>query len=110
MRMWMIDPILMCDAHLNEEHSSIHQLQRHIRDGHKLDVILSGHVEPQNAHTRHDLLASEMVRRGHNHRSPVTASQLEVPSEFHKVVDRTASFIELMRSCYKCKQQMKAVL
>jgi len=110
MRMWMIDPILMCDAHLNEEHSYIHQLQWHIRKGHTLDVLLAGHVEPQNAKTRHDLLASEMVRRGHNHRSPVSASQLQVPSEFHKVVDRKQSHTDLMVDCSKCKQRMKRIL
>lgn len=72
MRMWMIDPRLMCRKHLNGEHYEIHMLAGHLRAGHSIKGYLEkGLLEPQNMKQRHDELAAEMVRRGGNHKSPL---------------------------------------
>lgn len=73
-RMWLIDPMLMCDQHLLGEHAECHQLREAIRNG-RLDVV-QGHADAGQIDTawlqhRHDELAEELERRGFEHDSPM---------------------------------------
>lgn len=75
MRVWDIDPSLLCDKHLGGEHREIHAIYNILTLGHKgyrhhpetkrwlgkIDALVK----------RHDLVAGEMIQRGKNHKSPL---------------------------------------
>lgn len=84
MRMWMIDPRLMCDRHLLVEHRGLHTLRHSFVQRHKTsNLILSGYVDHTKLKERHDILALEILSRGLKHDSkfdmPKIAYVKEVP-------------------------------
>lgn len=75
MRVWDIDPELLCDRHLLGEHNEIHAIWSVITGGLK---GFSGHPETKRwqgklraLYLRHALTAAEMQRRGFKHKSPL---------------------------------------
>jgi len=100
MRMWMVEPKLMCRNHLLGEHRECHALYGCLFSGRSIEGHLSrGQVEPQNLKARHDALADEMSRRGYRHMSPLE----NIPGAPEGRVDRSASLKELMRRCGNCR-------
>jgi hypothetical protein len=108
MRMWMIDPQLMCRKHLLGEHGEIHKFLPSFRKGHKVDgrfdpivqIQFQGYIE------RHDALAFEMAERGYNHKSPlvdVPDFSLIYPQHYDKLVDVQLAYADLMARCDKCR-------
>ena len=72
MRMWMIDPQLMCNKHLLGEHVETHMLEGSLKKGRSLaGFINNGLVDLERLGERHDQLAEEMKDRGMNHKSPI---------------------------------------
>jgi len=71
MRMWMIEPGLLCRKHLLGEHGEIHK-HKHCFDkkynmnGRFLPFVA---IEPLKMKERHDVLVKEMKLRGYNHKS-----------------------------------------
>lgn len=99
MRMWMINPRLLCPKHLCGEHYEIHMLAGHLRAGHSIQGYLDrGLIEPQSMETRHEELAAEMVWRGGKHQSPLTID-FEMP---RGEVSRGRSFTDLAQRCPAC--------
>lgn len=75
MRVWDIDPKLLCDRHLLGEHNEIHAIWSIITNNLK---GFSSHPETRRWHgklralyLRHGNTAGEMERRGFKHRSPL---------------------------------------
>ena len=100
MRMWMVEPELMCRNHLLGEHRECHTLYGCLFLGRSIAGHLSrGQVEPQNLKARHDSLEDEMSRRGYRHMSPLE----NIPGAPEGRVDRAASLKELMRRCGSCR-------
>ena len=72
MRMWMVDPTLMCDQHLLGEHVELHMLAGTLARRRSIDgFIAKGLLEPGAMHERHEALVAEMAARGFMHRSPL---------------------------------------
>lgn len=70
MRMWNIQPKLLCRRHLLGEHVEMHMFAGCVSKGKSLvGYIEKGLVEIGNIINRHDELALEMVRRGYKHNS-----------------------------------------
>ena len=107
MRMWMVDPKMMCRQHLLGEHNEIHK-HRHvfIKKYSIKNRVKSGNIqiEPESTQKRHDELAQEMLKRGYNHKSPYTQPDIShLPDEQRKAkVDKDKSAIELTTRCKKC--------
>lgn len=102
MRMWMIDPALLCRRHLLGEHVETHMLAGALQHGKRIHGYLDrGLVEPQHLTARHAALAAEMVARGYRHRSPLKASG---PAG---TVDRAESLKELCRRCPECRERIE---
>lgn len=100
MRMWMIDPSLMCRKHLLGEHVEIHMLLGALKKGRSIQGFLDrGLLEPQNLKARHDDLVSEMLSRSWSHSSPIDKQPNGAPVGH---VDRTESAKELMNRCEEC--------
>lgn len=71
--MWVgVDPTLLCRNHLLGEHGEIHKHRHNFVKRHSIAGRISPIVQivPALMKSRHDALAAEMVRRGHNHNSP----------------------------------------
>lgn len=111
MRMWMLDPRLLCRKHLLGEHNELHMLAGSLARGIRLDGFAAkGLLEPRAMLERHDSLAREMLRRGYAHRSLLpdcTAALAGYPAAVREGrVDREASARELASRCEECARRM----
>jgi len=75
MRIWDLNPSVLCRQHLLGEHRELHGLWNILKDGKK---GYSQHPEtkrwvgrPCHLVMRHEALVEEMKRRGWNHKSPL---------------------------------------
>ena len=103
MRMWKIDPKLLCRQHLLGEHLEMHMFAGCLREGKSLAGYVRAHlVELDCIQSRHDELAKEMLRRGYKHLSPLK------PFPCHKdgKVDVDSNIKELTERCTECRKRM----
>jgi len=64
MRMWGVDPKVLCTRHLSGEHAEMHMFAGTIKKGIRLTgYIQKGEVETDKIKERHDELAAELSRR-----------------------------------------------
>ena len=95
MRMWMVDPKLLCRKHLLGEHVECHMFASTISLGRK---VHPDYCEVDKLRDRHDRLAIEMVRRGYKHQSPLQHFQ-----QYHfGNIDRDRSVMDLKSRCSEC--------
>lgn len=106
MRMWLVDPRIMCRQHLLGEHVELHMLIGSLRKGTSVQgYIDDGLVDLLQIKSRHDELVVEMKRRGYNHKSPTKAYKTQVRKRYHRntgSVDTVANVRELARRCDEC--------
>lgn len=106
MRMWMIDPTLLCTKHLVGEHGEIHKHRHNFVKQHKITGRVKPVVQisPHMMKTRHDELAEEMTRRGGNHQSPYELPNLShlIDEERYANVDVKLSTLDLVFRCKAC--------
>ena len=104
MRLWMVDPKVLCRKHLLGEHVESHMFMGSIRKGISLKGYVSGGlVEVHHVKVRHDALAQEMTRRGYNHHSPMHEQALPEAGR----VDKVGNLQELARRCSECKKMQE---
>ncbi len=114
MRMWMVDPKIMCRQHLLGEHVEHHMFVGSINKG----ISMAGYIrdnlmEPMALVTRHWELVLEMESRGYNHKSELPAiawykfQPSGNPDYLLKVVDKEASLKELLRRCPECQKRFE---
>ena len=100
MRMWKLDPKLMCDKHLLGEHNEMHMFVGCILKGKSIAGYISGGlVEVHHIRQRHDELAREMERRGFRHLSILP----EFPEFIAGNIDVDKNTVELRRMCRYCR-------
>jgi len=106
MRMWLIDPELMCRNHLLGEHLECHMLVGCILREKTLGRFLTdGLVDPEQVQGRHDALVEEMLRRGYNHKSPLPKHRYDgLPG----CVDPQKNLVDLADRCPSCKQRIES--
>ena len=102
MRMWNINPKLLCNKHLIAEHGEIHAMIGNLKKSGTWAKRLTkaGYLEPQNAKNRHNKLVVEMLRRELNHNSILETDGIKLPIG---KVDKTKSIRDLKARCKKCK-------
>lgn len=106
MRMWGVDPKVLCTQHLSGEHVEMHMFVGTIRAKKSIaGYVNTGLVEPHNIVSRHNVLAAEMIRRGMNHRSPIPPLNCKESGN----VDRERNLIELARRCPRCKARQQEI-
>ena len=104
MRMWMIDPQLMCNKHLLGEHVETHMLAGSMKKGRSMAGFITGKlVDLSKIGHRHDALASEMSERGMNHKSPL----FQCSDWIGGSVDEFTSVIELKSRCAECRDRIE---
>jgi hypothetical protein len=114
MRMWMIDPKLMCMQHLLGEHGEIHKHRHNFVKGHSIAGRIEGNaVEPMAMKSRHDELEAEIVRRAIEAGRKPPCSPFEQPDlsaypEEQRVyrIDVDASMEMLVERCEDCRKRV----
>src|ERR1017187_1935082 len=104
MRMWKVDPTMMCRKHLLGEHVEMHMFVGTINKGIVKDFsnskyVTEGLVEVHSIKMRHEELVAEMTRRGYDHKTNLPDFKEFVCGS----VDVAASETELGRRCTECK-------
>jgi len=115
-RMWMVDPTILCDEHLQREHWEIHQLADVCQGSWDIKPLTAvkkvvghaarGQVFPQYITARHNRLANHIDERGIGHDSPLSYS---CPIEYDvtltdAVIDQNRR--DLSRRCEKCADRI----
>lgn len=106
MRMWMINPKLLCKKHLLGEHGEIHKHRHNFIKHHGIHgrIFPIVQIEPSSMKLRHDNLAAEMLRRGYNHQSPYEQPDISYlqNSERYVKVDLEYNIKDLSDRCLDC--------
>ena len=108
MRQWMVDPRYMCDRHLLGEHVEHHMFVGTINKGTSIQGYIDNNLlEPKSLKDRHLAIATEMIRRGMNHKTDLPQCNIERLSEENRKakIDRDRSFQDLMSRCPKCREK-----
>ena len=103
MRMWNVDPKLLCRQHLlgehNENHSFVGTLNKKISIKGFID---KGLLEIHNLRKRHHELEIEMISRGYKHNSPL--------KEFEEItlgnVNSEENLKDLCKRCSSCRERI----
>ena len=107
MRMWNVNPKLMCNQHLLGEHVEHHMFVGTINKGKSIKgYIDKGLVEVHNLRKRHDEIAQEMNKRGFNHSSPLP----EFEHTFAGKVNREENLKELRKRCKRCRDIQRKLI
>ena len=112
MRMWMVDPKVLCDQHLLGEHGELHKFLPTWVKKQRIDRrITDNAMEPKSYKVRHDLIADEMSFRGMNHKSPLEQPDFSyLPPEYltHQV-DIEDNLRRLHLRCKTCLERWKII-
>lgn len=113
MRMWMVDPKIMCRQHLLGEHLETHMFLDHIVRKRSLTGYIEGNLlEPRSLVDRHEALVKEMLTRGYRHSTPMPKT-LDLshmsPWQQNYMIDRSGALTELLGRCEKCKEQYDVI-
>jgi len=110
MRMWMLDPKLLCKKHLLGEHGEIHKHRHIFIKKYRIDKRMFPIVQimPLKMQERHDQLVVEMENRDLNHKSPFQQPDVSyLPSEYLEAeADLIYNINDLMSRCNACKQRI----
>jgi hypothetical protein len=106
-RMWMVNPAILCRSHLLGEHNELHMLTGSLRKKHSISGYIENNcVEVHSIEERHDQVAKEMGERGYTHKSPIEVpdvSYLPLSERLYQI-DRSKSFMLLISRCPECKK------
>jgi hypothetical protein len=105
--MWMIKVETMCQQHLLGEHVECHMISGSINKKKSLRGFAENNcLQLYSLKKRHDEIATEMGRRGMNHKSPLEVPDVSYLSdkEIFSLVDQKKSHQEIKKRCEKCKK------
>lgn len=108
MRMWMVDPKILCQHHLMFEHLSLHAFMARLNLGYSLlGYVEHNLVEVAHLGHRHRVLVGEMVHRGLNHNSelPQITNTSNYQAYRHHKVDRAKAISTLLGTCPRCRER-----
>jgi len=100
MRMWNVNPKMMCNQHLLGEHVECHMFVATLNQGKSVKGYLDkGLLEIHNLKKRHDELSKEMKKRGMNHKSKLPWYKKIILGKINSQKNK----IELKARCKECK-------
>lgn len=110
MRMWMVDPKIMCRKHLNGSHVEIHMFLGAIKKGTSMKGFINNNLlEAKSLKSYHDEIVDEMIFRGYRHNTKIDQDYFEecfnkLSNEYknHKI-NKESSLKELITRCPECK-------
>jgi len=100
MRMWNVDPKIMCRKHLLGEHVELHMTVGTINKGRSVKgYLVGGFMDLSLVNIRHQQLVQEMSRRGYKHNSPLSDISLTGGN-----VNSEENVRELANRCPECRK------
>lgn len=103
MRMWMVNPKIMCRKHLLGEHLELHMIVGAVLKGNSIQGYIDNNlIEPKSLLQRHSALVEEMEARGYCHSSPIKTP----PDWFLNIdfeIDKQKSLSDLLDRCEECR-------
>lgn len=108
MRMWMVNPEILCRKHLLGEHVEMHMFLAHLNKKRGIQGYLKNNcLEPRSIFQRHEDLAKELINRGYNHKSPMKEEDftivLDLPQECqYWEINREENLKNLLERCPSC--------
>jgi len=108
MRLWMVNPKMLCKRHLLAEHFECHTFAGTILKGKTITgYINNGLLEPGKVKSRHKELVKEMNFRGYNHISELQSFSSEgLPEGKINILEN----VELLRErCPECKKLIEEI-
>jgi len=115
MRMWMVNPQILCKNHLLGEHRELHTCVGLLRKGVSMKNYFKNNLfEPLSLMNRHDEIVKELYVRGYNHHTPILDNISEIvrylPTELISTkVDSVDSLSNLLNRCEKCKERYVSI-
>jgi hypothetical protein len=104
MRMWRVNPKIMCRQHLLGEHAEIHMFIGTLNRKKSVKGYLSkGLLEIHNLYSRHAKLVQEMKQRNYKHHSEIKNKWKF--AEKNGYIERKKNLKELINRCSKCKKR-----
>lgn len=111
MRMWMVNPKILCQKHLGGEHVECHMFVSVLKKGTNINGYINNNLlEPKSLYKRHLELENEMRRRGFNCNSIITEddcneaiSKIKNQTHFDYIVNSESSLMDLLSRCPVCK-------
>ena len=107
MRMWIVNPAIMCRQHLLGEHQELHTFVGTLRKKSSIDgYLIEGELDPRLLEARHEELVAEMIRRGYDHYSPIDVpdfSYLDLQEDYY--INPNASLDLLLSRCANCRER-----
>ena len=107
MRLWMVNPAIMCRQHLLGEHRETHTFAGTLRKKINIDgYLIEGELDPRLLVARHEELVREMLRRGYGHYSPIDVpdfSYLNLQEDYY--INFDASLKLLLSRCETCRER-----
>lgn len=110
MRMWMVNPKILCRKHLLGEHVECHMFLGSMRTKMKLDGYIDNNLfEVDQLFYRHLELSQEMEDRGYKHKSPLNLGIYVERRKLYKNVkiDMEQSLNDLINRCPECRKRME---
>jgi hypothetical protein len=114
MRMWMVDPKILCQKHLFGEHTDCHLFLSYLNKGNKIDGYIKNNLlDMKSLWQRHLDLSKEMTSRGYNHKSPIEIESCKFLENYPKEqqcckVDADLSLKHLILRCVDCYANYKS--
>ena len=115
MRMWMVNPSILCRKHLLGEHLECHMFLSHMTSLKSINgYVYNNLLEIESLLIRHDALSVEMLRRGYKHASPLRIDTYEeflkfYPKSVFVKINIEKSLNDLLCRCIECKKRYEGV-
>ncbi len=111
MRMWKIDPKILCRRHLLGAHLELHMFLDSFKKKRKVDGFLKNNLlEPLSLKENHDEIVNEFLNRGYQHKTPLDfdISQLSylTSEQINVKIDPERSSNDLFSRCQECQNRM----
>lgn len=115
MRMWMVEPKIMCRRHLIGEYRELFTFLGTLKKG----ISIKGYIEndllePLSLESRYLELKKEMLLRGYNPAKTFEISNGKLSNlndnELKHIIDREKSLFELLNRCDECKSRYNALI
>lgn len=107
MRMWMVDPKILCNNHLFGEHRELHAFVGTLNKGIRVKGYLEkGLLEVHSLKKRHEHLVLEILARGYTHKSPLPDFKEILAGQ----IDSLKNVFELQLRCVRCRDRISKML
>ena len=107
MRMWKVDPKILCNKHLLGMHVEMHMFLGTLQKKKSITGYIKNDLfEPLKLKEFHDAIANEMIQRNMNHKTPLDYNNkifnYLTEEELHHSINGKKSLKELNRRCNNC--------